>query len=240
MKKLSLIACLVAVSLATVYSIVGLREPTKDAVVVSSPMETPVDSDKESLPRDVVSFQHVLNLTSESMATVNRSIDEIERGWHPGTAVMLVEVARFARSRRAFTETLAVLKRKTDQEFGQDFDSWYRWIWLRKYDPHPQYAQFKSGLYSRIDNRFSEYFEQTANARIRLDEIRWGGVVRDGIPPLKNPKMIPAEQATYLADSNVVFGVNLNGDARCYPKRILAWHEMFKDTIGTVSVCGAY
>ena len=64
--------------------------------------------------------------------------------------------------------------------------------------------------------------------------------MRDGIPPLKNPKMLSVAEAKYLGDNDVVFGIKLNGDARCYPKRILAWHEMFKDTIGGESVCGVY
>ena len=81
---------------------------------------------------------------------------------------------------------------------------------------------------------------ETDDAKIQLNEIRWGGVRRDGIPPLNNPKMLTAAEATYLADSDVVFGIELNGDARAYPKRILAWHEMFKDTIGGESVCGVY
>ncbi|NET38537.1 MAG: DUF3179 domain-containing protein, partial [Cyanothece sp. SIO1E1] len=29
-----------------------------------------------------------------------------------------------------------------------------------------------------------------------------------------------------------VFGIAVNGDVRAYPKRILAWHEMFVDTVG--------
>ena len=77
-----------------------------------------------------------------------------------------------------------------------------------------------------MDERFPEYFKETGNPKIRMDEIRWGGVRRDGIPPLKDPEMLSAAEADYLSDSDVVFGIELNGDARCYPKRILAWHEM--------------
>jgi hypothetical protein len=91
-----------------------------------------------------------------------------------------------------------------------------------------------------MDSRFSEYFIDAEKRNIRLDQIQWGGVRRDGIPPLKNPKMLAAADADYLSDSDVVFGIDLNGDARCYPNRILAWHEMFKDTIGGESVCGVY
>lgn len=192
------------------------------------------------MPGGVVRHEHVLELTSPSPQKVAAGLREIDRKWRPGSAVMLLEVLQAVRTREAFMETLGLLQRKTGQPFGDDLRSWYAWVWNREYDPHPQYAQFKSDLYSQIDPRFREYFTKTDNARIRLDEIRWGGVVRDGIPPLNKPKMISAQQASYLDDSNVVFGVKLNGDARCYPKRILAWHEMFKDTIGGVSVCGAY
>ena len=195
-----------------------------------------VDVDQQS----VVSIEHFVNLTLDSATVASRSLAEIDRQWHPGSAMMLVEVLRFVRLPSVFEDTLALLERRTGKKFGDDFNEWHGWLWSRKYNPHPHYAQLKSALYSNIDRRFSEHFVKTDNATIRLDEIVWGGVVRDGIVPLKNPKMIPAKDARYLADSNVVFGVILNGDARCYPKRILAWHEMFKDTIGTVPVCGAY
>ena len=52
--------------------------------------------------------------------------------------------------------------------------------------------------------------------------------------------MISAEEATYLKDDHVVFGIAVNGDVRAYPKRILAWHEMFTDTIGGVDIAGVY
>ena len=153
---------------------------------------------------------------------------------------MLLEAYRFTRVRESRAAIVKILSEKTNQNFGHDIDAWQNWIWKQEYLPHPDYAKLKSLIYSTVDARFSEYFVSTENSKIRLDEIRWGGVRRDGIPPLKNPKMIPAKDAVWLGNDNVVFGVVINGDARCYPKRILAWHEMFKDTIGGQSVCGAY
>ena len=179
-------------------------------------------------------------LTARDLSVVNDSLNKISDNWHPGSATMMVEIARFAKNARAVSEMFSLIETKTGQNFGTDFEKWRQWIWKQKYDPHPEYAKFKSDLYSKIDPRFSEYFRVTKDSKIRLDEIRWGGVVRDGIPPLKDPEMIPAADADYLADTDVVFGVDLNGDARCYPKRILAWHEMFKDTVGGESVCGVY
>lgn len=185
-------------------------------------------------------IQNYLNLVSRSPSAPEKALVAIEKEWHPGSPVMLIEAARFVGSPLVAHNIFELLKRKTGQDFGKDHKAWYRWIWQQKYEPHPQYAQFKSAIYSPIDKRFTEYFQKTDNAKIRLDEIRWGGVRRDGIPPLKNPEMISVAQASYLADTDVVFGIEINGDARCYPKRILAWHEMFKDNIGEVSVCGAY
>ena len=202
---------------------------------VDKPTAEPVA--KRDANDKVVDYKTILALGYSPSATF---LQQVDREWHPGAAVMLVETAGFSRSQQSVRRIVALLEKKTGQSFGTDFNKWYRWVWSQPYQPHPQYAEFKRDLYSHVDRRFANYFKKTKDAKIRLDEIRWGGVVRDGIPPLKTPKMISAKEATYLDDSNVVFGISLNGDARCYPKRILAWHEMFKDTIGGESVCGAY
>lgn len=155
--------------------------------------------------------------------------------------MMLVECMRFAGypTSHGIAE---ILQRKMGWEAlgDRDVDEWYQLLWQKEYTPHPQYAGFKGLLYGGLDPRFVEHFEPKSEATIRLDEIRWGGVRRDGIPPLDRPEMIPADEATYLEESNIVFGVEINGDARAYPKRILAWHEMFKDTVGGVSINGVY
>ncbi|PIB25426.1 hypothetical protein BFP77_01000 [Maribacter sp. 4U21] len=52
--------------------------------------------------------------------------------------------------------------------------------------------------------------------------------------------MLTAAEATYLDEDDVVFGIEINGDVRAYPKRILAWHKMFVDTLGDIPVAGVY
>jgi len=47
-----------------------------------------------------------------------------------------------------------------------------------------------------------------------------------------NHRTLPASEARYLKDSNIVFGIEAGGEARAYPKRILASHEMARDRIG--------
>jgi Protein of unknown function (DUF3179) len=132
------------------------------------------------------------------------------------------------------------LERSTRQRFGHDFVRWHQWIWAQPYDPHPDLADFKGRLYASIDPRMADFFRPGARASIRLDEIEWGGVVVNGIPPLVYPKTVPAAQAQYLRDNHVIFGIAVNGRARAYPKRILAWHELARDRVGGVELTVVY
>jgi hypothetical protein len=98
----------------------------------------------------------------------------------------------------------------------------------------------KAALYRQIDPAFEGYFSSDRTTEVRLDEVVWGGVRQDGIPPLRAPAMLAAAEASYLDDSDIVFGLEVEGDVRAYPKRIMAWHEMFVDTVGAVPVAGVY
>ncbi len=129
---------------------------------------------------------------------------------------------------------LSFLEKQTGKRFGDDLDAWRRWMWSRPYDPHPDYATMKAVIYGQIDPGDAHVLPPRVRASIRLDEIDWGGVTVNGIPPLRLPKVVPAADARYLRDSNVVFGLVVNGEARAYPKRILGWHEMAVDRVGGV------
>ncbi len=127
---------------------------------------------------------------------------------------------------------ISFLQQQTGQRLGDDLRAWRRWIWSRREPLHPDYAFFKGELYARIDPAFRSFFGREVETAIRLDEIDWGGVGVNGIPPLRNPKTIPAAAATWLKDNHVVFGLEVKGEARAYPKRILAWHELATDRLG--------
>jgi hypothetical protein len=70
--------------------------------------------------------------------------------------------------------------------------------------------------------------------------VDWGGVGVDGIPPLDHPAHVEASEASWLDDDHVVFGIALGGQARAYPKRILAWHELARDRLGDVELAIVY
>jgi hypothetical protein len=132
------------------------------------------------------------------------------------------------------------LEKRTGQHFGEDLDDWRHWMWSRPYEPHPDYAAFKGGLYGNVDPRMRAFFPPAVAATIRLDQVDWGGVRVNGIPPLDHPRVVSAAAADYLKDKHVVFGVEVNGEARAYPQRILAWHEMALDRVGGVELTVVY
>ncbi|WP_350288371.1 DUF3179 domain-containing protein [uncultured Croceitalea sp.] len=199
---------------------------------------TPIERDtSEKEP-----IEYFLNLiNSNSTETINKNIALIDENWEEGYQIMLIETIYFSQNNRHSGKLLKLLEKKTGKNFGYDFDKWFEWIWNKEETYPPSYFNLKAEIHKQIDPKFEKYFLNRSNtATIRLDEVRWGGVLQDGIPPLRNPKMTNALNATYLKDNATVFGIAINGDARAYPKQILAWHEMFVDTVGNEKVAGVY
>lgn len=66
---------------------------------------------------------------------------------------------------------------------------------------------------------------------VPVPALSTGGLPKDAIPALHNPKFVPAEQADFLTPDERVMGVIINGEARAYPIRILNGHEIVNDEI---------
>ena len=181
-----------------------------------------------------------LTLVAGEQQDVRHALEVIESTWEPSHLPMALDVLRLIRNPGASVALVQTMQRETGAEHGYDIGAWQRDLWNAPEALPPRYAAFKGALYSFIDPRFSAYFDAVGEPLIRLDEIVWGGVRQDGIPPLRNPAMLAAEDAGYLEDGHIVFGISVDGDARAYPKRILGWHEMFVDTVGGVPVAGVY
>ena len=76
---------------------------------------------------------------------------------------------------------------------------------------------------------------------VPLDQIVSGGPPPDGIPSIDNPKFISVQEASkFLEDSELVLGLNINGDIRAYPLQILVWHEIVNDKVGSMPVAVTY
>ena len=75
---------------------------------------------------------------------------------------------------------------------------------------------------------------------VDLSQIRSGGPPPDGIPPLEDPAFEPAGEVDWLPAAEPVLALEINGDARAYPLRIMTWHELVNGTVGGVPVTVSY
>ncbi|MAS35521.1 MAG: hypothetical protein CL610_16030 [Anaerolineaceae bacterium] len=70
-----------------------------------------------------------------------------------------------------------------------------------------------------------------------FDEIISGGVPRDGIPPIDNPRFESLDAASrWLQPQSPVIALEVDGIARAYPLAVLTRHEIANDVIGKVPV----
>jgi hypothetical protein len=75
---------------------------------------------------------------------------------------------------------------------------------------------------------------------ISWDEIMSGGLPKDGIPSIDDPQFIPVSEESDLGPKEPVMSIEIDGDARAYPLRILMWHEIVNDRVGGVPVAVTY
>jgi hypothetical protein len=67
-----------------------------------------------------------------------------------------------------------------------------------------------------------------------------GGPPPDGIPPIDEPKFVDPAEVRWLVAQEPVLSVEVNGEAKAYPIRILMWHEIVNDSIGGQPVSVTY
>jgi hypothetical protein len=78
-----------------------------------------------------------------------------------------------------------------------------------------------------------EFSTDFSRHSIPYSEILFGGVPKDGIPPIDRPQFIDVDQASeWLNPVEPVVFVQVGEDARAYPLQILTWHEIVNDIVG--------
>lgn len=105
----------------------------------------------------------------------------------------------------------------------------------------PDYLRMKRAIFTNIVPGWEKIFVE-GDIDWRL--VSWGGVLIDDrpydltdqlcncIPAADNPEVISAADATWLDDDDVVFGIEVNGEYRAYPRQIMEVREMVNDTLG--------
>ncbi|MGE0852615.1 MAG: DUF3179 domain-containing protein [Hyphomicrobiaceae bacterium] len=79
-----------------------------------------------------------------------------------------------------------------------------------------------------------------SKSRIGWQEILSGGPPKDGIPSIDKPAFKPAAEDRELAATDPVIGLDIKGDARAYPLRVLIWHEIVNDVVGGMPITVTY
>lgn len=78
-------------------------------------------------------------------------------------------------------------------------------------------------------------------SNISIAEIISGGPPRDGIPSIDDPQFKSASDDLDITGTEPVISIEVNGEDRTYPVRILMWHEIVNDVAGgepvTVTYC---
>ena len=195
---------------------------------------------KESASKLIDTLLIFQNLIGNGQQKKTEAFNFLQKNWSQSYIAPLLDIWRLSQDDWQKQAVRALLKEHAPAIKG-DFFNGIQWLWKDTPNYGNYYADFKAYLYSALDPAFYQYFYKRGDqAKIRLDEIVWGGVRQDGIPPLNSPTMMAATQATYLSDTDVIFGLVINGVARAYPKRILAWHEFFTDDIEEQSIAGVY
>jgi hypothetical protein len=72
------------------------------------------------------------------------------------------------------------------------------------------------------------------------DQIISGGPPPDGIPPIDEPRFVPAAQVDFVDSTEPVLALEIAGEARAYPIQVMIWHEIVNDTVGGVPVSVTY
>jgi len=105
----------------------------------------------------------------------------------------------------------------------------------------PNYLEAKRNIYTLIVPEWEKIFIE---GEIDWRHVSWGGVRIDDraydttdtpcncIPAADNPEVIKAADADWIDDEDIVFGIEVNGEYRAYPRQIMEVREMVNDTLG--------
>jgi hypothetical protein len=103
--------------------------------------------------------------------------------------------------------------------------------------PLPAVGSLPEGPSALDDMRAGEFPEPLVDPGAIIS----GGPPPDGIPAIDDPAFLNVgENLDLLPADEPVVALEIDGEARAYPVRILIWHEIVNDTVGGVPVSVTY
>jgi len=171
------------------------------------------------------------------------ALNEIAESGDPRLVWLISDLMRFVPDRRLNAE----LSRAASVLLGTTFGTGNNWgditDHLLAWDvpAPPDYLQTKRAIFTSVFDGWDQIFVE-GDVDWRL--VSWGGVLIDDrafdttdeecncIPAADNPPVTSAADATWLDDDDIVFGIEVNGEYRAYPRQIMEVREMVNDTLG--------
>ena len=192
---------------------------------------TPAPATASSAQVEAAAAQFVADQTSSNAEVLVDAIaNNRDERWVPWL-LDLLRINVSLQVSNTISETLETITGEPSTKRIPNMIAYGTWSQNRGLDGGQGYVDFKSTLYERIDPQFGPLLRSVAD-QAEVAAIQWGGVPLGGIPELNDPERVPAAEADWMVDDEVVLGVIANGEAVAYPLRILARHELANDTIG--------
>ncbi|MEP4380210.1 MAG: DUF3179 domain-containing (seleno)protein [Alphaproteobacteria bacterium] len=244
--RIFLIITLATLALLPVNALRAQEKPSLPDYVIEdfgTPPAVPEGALSEALQSAVtVAFVESMERTSWQEAQIN-ALDEIIEANDPRIAWLIADLMRFAPSRQLNSDLAEAASRllgiapPTSNHWGVVTDHLIAW----DIPAPPDYLRFKRAIFTTLVPGWDKIF---VPGDIDWRHVSWGGVLIDDraynetlkscncIPAADNPETSSAEDATWLKDEDIVFGIGVNGAFRAYPRRIMEVREMVNDTLG--------
>ena len=170
-------------------------------------------------------------------------LDRVTNSEDPRLVWLVADLMRFVSGGRLgaeLTRTAAILLQidpPAQNQWGVVTDHLIAW----DIPAPPGYLPTKRAIFTSVVPEWEPLF---ADGDIDWRHVSWGGVPIDDrpfgrtdepcdcIPAADDPEVETADEAAWLADDDIVFGIVVNGEARAYPRRIMEVREMVNDSLG--------
>ena len=180
------------------------------------------------------------------------ALQTLQSSGDPRVVWLISDLARFIGA----PQSTALLRAAAEQLLGIPLNPVSGWgdmvNTLMAWDiPAPtDYLKYKRILFTLVSEDWAPFFEDGADIDYRM--WSWGGVGIDKrpfnrtdepcncIPAADNPKTTDAAGGDWYDDDRFVFGVEINGEARAYPRNIMEIREMVNDTLGGRDIAMPY
>ena len=230
-------------------------EPTSTAQPVLTPVSTPrptstpsalEGADLDTLLRTAVCWHDDATIAASCLppdAQVVDAIGAMARSGDPRLVAPLVDMLWLEVGWERWVRD--ALTQLTGERLTSAVD-WSDWVAVNAPPLPDGYVEWKGRLLALIDPLYPQLLASLEPAEldpdadaptsrpVRPEEVLWSFVGPDDVPPLAQPDAVHRLEQRYLDDSDLVTGVLINGVARAYPDRVLAWHMIVADEVNDV------